>query len=551
MRILIYLLLCIPFILSGCSGGRRADKEFDEAERIMAVDSIKSWRILKNIDQNDISERQKNRLFLDTLYYKVIYDHRDTLTEKELKLGNSNFSGDFNPGELKWLLIKSFDADLKEKPLERLNYLKDAEVLATKLKRKEELAFAYLFLADYYVKIYNASTVENYAERAVSLFREINYPLHLRNARLKAINTLAIRHEFKAVRDSLEAMKSEVLSNASEDYRNYFMDQTARLFTDKEEAQQSVKIWNEIYGGKNKPSTETLVHWAYAYVLLNELDSAKIKLDEAKKTAHGIEEEQLCLNVEYNIYVASGQLEKLPEIDKKRFIISDSIIRVKKIDDSSLLLNLKYENDTREAWDETNKAKQHTLIAVFVAVIFILVLLILWLFLRKRNKLLKLEHENDILKIRTLQNNLFESDNRNKETNSKISDMLQSRFKLMDNLASTYFECKDTNQEQKRIYNDVKKAVTNFSSKETLQELTDILNAYRNNIMDRFRTEFPSLSASQYRLALYLFCGFSLQSISIFTGSEVKNIYVYKSRLKSVIAKSDSNLKDEFLSYFV
>ena len=59
MRILIYLLLCIPFILAGCSGSRRADKEFDEAERIMAVDSIESRRILKNIDQEHLSDLQK------------------------------------------------------------------------------------------------------------------------------------------------------------------------------------------------------------------------------------------------------------------------------------------------------------------------------------------------------------------------------------------------------------------------------------------------------------------------------------------------------------
>lgn len=551
MRNLIYLLLFLTFILVGCGGSRKADKEFDEAERIMAVDSIKSWRILKNIDQNNLSERQKNRLFLDTLFYKVIYDHQDTLTEQELTHGNSNFSGDFNPDELKWLLIKSFDADLKEKPLERLNYLKDAEFLATQLQRNEELAFIYLNLAGYYFKIYNSPAIKYYANQAASLFRELNYPVHLRSARMFFISALGFEREFETQRDSLEAMKPEVMANASEDYKEYFMDQIARMYVTNGNEKNSIRIWQEIYDGKKQPSTETLVHWAYAYIIINELDSAQIKLDEARKTPHGLAEEELCLNVEYSLNQKLGDLAKLTDITRMRNTLSDSIAKVRKIDDSSLSMGLKYQNDTQKAWVETYRARRHTLITVFVSVIFLLVLLILWLFLRKRNKLLKLEHENDILKIRTLQNNLFESDNRNKETNSKISDMLQSRFKLMDNLASTYFECKDTNQEQKRIYNDVKKAVTNFSSKETIQELEDILNAYRNNFMDRFRTEFPSLSASQYRLALYLFCGFSLQSISIFTGSEVKNIYVYKSRLKSVIAKSYSKHKDEFLSYFV
>lgn len=65
--------------------------------------------------------------------------------------------------------------------------------------------------------------------------------------------------------------------------------------------------------------------------------------------------------------------------------------------------------------------------------------------------------------------------------------------------------------------------------------------------MVRFKEDFPKMSASQYRLALYLFCGFSLQAISIFTDTELRNIYVYKSRLKSAISKSDTPRKAEYL----
>ena len=67
--------------------------------------------------------------------------------------------------------------------------------------------------------------------------------------------------------------------------------------------------------------------------------------------------------------------------------------------------------------------------------------------------------------------------------------------------------------------------------------------------MERFSADFPKISAAQYRLALYLFCGFSLPAISIFTDTEVRNIYVYKSRLKSTISKSGSPRKAEYLQY--
>lgn len=165
-------------------------------------------------------------------------------------------------------------------------------------------------------------------------------------------------------------------------------------------------------------------------------------------------------------------------------------------------------------------------------------------------ELLKLEHENDILKIKTMQDNLFKSDCRNKDMSARISELFHTRFNLIDALATTYFECKDTAQEQKRIYSDVKSALSNFGTKEATQELTDIVNGYKNNLMANFHSDFPKIPPSQYRFALYLFCGFSLPSISIFTDTELRNIYIYKSRLKSMISKRESPRKDEYLGYF-
>lgn len=161
-----------------------------------------------------------------------------------------------------------------------------------------------------------------------------------------------------------------------------------------------------------------------------------------------------------------------------------------------------------------------------------------------------MEHTNDLLKIQNLQNNLFEKDKQQEEMSGKIESLFSTRFKLLDGLASAYFECKETGQEQKRIYSEVKNSLSDFSSDATTQELIDVVNGYKNGLMDNFKSDYPKLSASQYRLALYLFCGFSLPSISIFIGSDLRNLYVYKSRLKSVIAKGDTPRKEEYLKYF-
>lgn len=184
---------------------------------------------------------------------------------------------------------------------------------------------------------------------------------------------------------------------------------------------------------------------------------------------------------------------------------------------------------------------------IWIALGIILMLIIIYQIWVKK---LSIEHENDLLKIQTLQQNIFESGQKQNEAKERIQKLFQTRFHLLDGLASSYFESKETGLEQKRIFAEVKESINNFSSDETIKELTEIVNGYNNGLMDRFRTDFPKLSKSRFRFALYLFCGFSLPSISIFTGVELRNVYVHKSRLKSLIYGSGSPYKAEYLRYF-
>lgn len=341
-------------------------------------------------------------------------------------------------------------------------------------------------------------------------------------------------------------MKPEVMTNAHDSFKIYFLDQLARSYDSDGQSRKAIEVWHTIYDGKNV-SANTLAHWAHAYCHINELDSAYTLIKYAKGLPHSTTDDALCLNVEYDILEKMGRASELARIDSLRNIAATSVMNERRLEESSLALNLKYDSAARQVWLDAVEARNHTKIAIFITVLAIIICVSLYVFLKKRNRLLRLEHENDILKIRTMQDNLFESDCLNKDMSTKIAELFQTRFNLIDSLAATYFESKDTGQEQKRIYSDVKTALSNFGTKEAIDELTEIVNGYKNNLMVRFKEDFPKMSASQYRLALYLFCGFSLQAISIFTDTELRNIYVYKSRLKSTISKSDSLRKADYL----
>lgn len=539
------VMISITCLFSACSK-RSVNKRLSEAESLIVQNPDSAVAILADMDTTGMTAHQKARQRLLYLYIQVVYGNQLPIDYYGIVNGDKEFS---KSDEIKWLIAKSAESKRTGEPVGRIESLKDAEFLAIQSNDSVDLGIIYFFLSNVYEQGFYGTVSRYYAERALEIFRKLNWQPKIREARMAIAGAYVTEHDYKTALDSLKAMEPEVMANAHANYRTFFLDQLARCYDANGESRKAIDIWYSIYDGQNV-SVNTIAHWANCYCHINELDSAYMLIQEVNRLPRNITDSALCLNVEYDILEKMGRKSELARLDTLRRKMAENMMKGRQLEASSLALNVKYESATRTAWFEASEARNRTYIAILVAILTALIAIAVYVFLRKRNQVLRLEHENDLLKIRTIQDNLFESDRRNKDISSRISELFQTRFKLIDGLASTYFECKDTGQEQKRIYTNVKTALSNFSSNEAIQKLTDIVNGYNDNLMERFRNDFPKLSPSQSRLALYIFCGFSLPSISLFTATELRNIYVYKSRLKSMISKSDSPNKEEYLGYF-
>lgn len=541
------VMIFITSFISACSDNK-VEKQLSQAESLIIIQPDSTVAILAQMDTTNMSESQRARQELLYIYTQLVYGYPVTLDSAAIAEGDKVFTGRLDENEIKWLIVKSVEAKRTGNPVARLELLKDAEFLAIQFNDCIDLGMTYLFLSNVYEQGFNGTVSKHYADKAIDIFKGLNWQNKIREARMAVVGAYVTQRNYKTALDSLIEMKPEVMTNAHDSFKIYFLDQLARCYDSDGQSRRAIEVWHTIYDGKNV-SANTLAHWAHAYCHINELDSAYTLIKYAKGLPHSTTDDALCLNVEYDILEKMGRASELARVDSLRNKAATSVMKERRLEESSLALNLKYDSTTRKAWLEAAEAKNRTNIAIFITILAIIICISLYVFLKKRNRLLRLEHENDILKIKTMQDNLFKSDCRNKDISEKISELFQTRFNLIDSLAATYFECKDTGQEQKRIYSDVKTALSNFGTKDAIDELTEIVNGYKNNLMEHFKDDFPKMSASQYRLALYLFCGFSLPAISIFTDTELRNIYVYKSRLKSAISKSDSPRKIEYLQY--
>lgn len=533
-------------LLCSCS---KTEKTLNRIEDIMIENPDEAFKTLAEMDTTSMSESNKARRALLEAYLATVYVIPIDMTPTDLERAISAFDEKCTTDEVKSLIIKSEFAKASGNPVARLEILKDAEFIASQLDDTKDLGFIFMYLSKVYANGFNGTVSEYYANKSLSIFNKLGYMKQSIDARMAIVGALAVKRDYTAQLDSMLSMKEDVIAYSTEGYRHYFIDMLARTLDENDRSREAIDLWQSIYADGNA-SSNTLAHWANAYLHLNQPDSADILINEAIALPHNYSDEYLCRNVQYKIAERLGRMSELPLIDSLRNDAANIDYEDRKIAESSLALNLKYDSATQQAWKEIQTNRQRIFISTSVFVIAFLLMTVGILLFRKRNKLLRVENENILLRLQSLENNLFDKERRHNAVTENIANLFKTPFTTIDQIAKAYFECKETHQEQKRIFAEAKSAIENFCSAESLARMEDIVNTANDNLMMHFDEDFPGISTSQRRLALFLFCGMSLQSISIFQNTDLRNIYVYKSRLKSTISKSDSGRKDVYLSYF-
>lgn len=518
-------------------------------EEIMISEPEEAFTALAEMDTLTMSEAQKARRALLQAYLATVYVIPLDMPPADLYRAISSFSGECGANEVKSLIIQSEFAKASGNPVIRLELLKDAEFLASQLNDRSDLAFVYLYLSKVYSNGFNGTVAEYYADKSLQLFNRLGYMKQSIDARMAIVGAQAVKRDYVTMLDSLLSMKPDVLAYSTDSYQTYFLDQLARTLDENGRSREAIGIWHSIFHF-DSISSNTLAHWSRAYIHTSRLDSAELLINKALALPHDVTDEYLCRNVQYDILQRLGRTSELPLIDSLRNKAANIDYEDRHIPEASLALNKKYDSATRAAWSEIQARKLHTVILLAISVIVVIILIGSILFFRKRNRLLRVENENNLLRLHNLEHNLFEKQREHTQVEQRISALFRTPFSTIDQLASAYFECRETPQEQKRIFAEAKSAIADFCSPQSIAEMEKIVNTAHNNLMAHFDEDFPRISASQRRLALLLFCGLSLQSISIFQHTDLRNIYVYKSRLKSTISRSHSPRKHTYLSFF-
>lgn len=540
------ILLLATFIMAGmaasCSNNQHTDSLLAKADRLMEQHPDSSFAILKNIDHTKLAtdkERARYALlmsmaldknYIDTTAFDVIQPAIDFYLDMgkgtpDEKLRTLYYQGRIyqNKGN-RDNAINTF-----ARALDNTHGIKDSLCIARTLVAQAGL----------YFDLYDFESYTNFHLRATKIYQNHSYKDYEFDCLLNALNGANLINN-KALADSILNLCSSFSSldeSQRQRFNGYKMSYLVRNGTQKELSEFVRKQQADSY------DVNGLLNLALAYHKLSDNTKSKQLLDDVFES--GVKFDTL----KYQAILVTV-LRDLGDYKQAFLTYWDFSHKTDSIHSILIAQNQRSIEEKHELELKAQEKERQKSQIIWCSISIVLLLCIIILAYSLYVKRIKMEHTNDLLKIRNLQDSLFERDKRQEEMSNKIGSLFSTRFKLLDGLASSYFECKETGQEQKRIYAEVKNSIVDFSSDTTTQELIDIVNGYKNGLMDNFKTDYPKLPTSQYRLALYIFCGFSLSSISIFMDTDLRNIYVYKSRLKSIIAKGESPRKEEYLRYF-
>lgn len=189
-------------------------------------------------------------------------------------------------------------------------------------------------------------------------------------------------------------------------------------------------------------------------------------------------------------------------------------------------------------------------IYITISIIIVLIMVVVAMYIRYKIAAKNSEINRYMEAMQDLEQSLFTKDMAADNMTEQINHLFESQFSLIDKLSNTYYETHGTKRDKEAIYTQVRSEIEKLqTNKRYIQQLEDIVNKHKGDVMRVLRESMPEFSEMDYRLLCFLYAGFSAKAISVFTGDSIGNIYMRKSRLKAKISQSNTKNRDVILHH--
>lgn len=556
-----YLLLFASFLLISCSGIRNTRNHLNEIETfinarpdsaLFLLDSLEiSLPFNKSIRAHHalLHAQAKDKCFIDETNDSILLDVADYYRSKRdiPKL----FKAYYYLGRIQYNAGNHTESII--------SYTK-AEELIDKVKDDFSKGLLYAQLGMLHRKHYDYQN----SLKAYNLAQEYYHiSNHIPHQYFTKLNIGHIYHELRNY-DSAENLYKEVLiwSQNNQYYELYqeSIDLLITLYDETGRLSESIDLINSELNGECINSLPIIQTRAYQMALDGNRDAIDYLHEECTDLISDFADSVNNFYYECCIHKVLGNYKEALQIHEKLCFIQDTL-KLSSFRQSLLASKNSYlelENSLMTLQIKATKSRSSLfLIAALIIIASTITYMLKRINKHKRQMVYYVEAAAELEKtliqkmeeIEAISHNLGVADRKLQKSSEYIASILGKQYALLNKLTSTYYETHGCNKDKEAIYKEVSKEIERLGSDKTcIQQLEELVNRHKNNVMMIIREKLPFLQEMDFRLLCYWCVGFSAKAISIFTGDSTNNIYVKKSRIKNEIAKLDKDTKDFILS---
>ena len=409
----------------------------------------------------------------------------------------------------------------------------------------------YSRLGQMYEKYYNYEKAYKYAEQSYHFYKEAKLLKHQIYQLYKAGELLGCMERHS---ESIETLRRTIYLADSCNYTQINLLCYKSLLQAYEKSNNFIVGYNMLIKMENEFSDNAIYKFlsicgtgAHLYAQVGNKKRAENLLEQGWKLAKN-RVDSVYMRYYHTRYLQANRkyIESYKMYSKALF--SHNAILFDNINNPVSAAESKYFKQKAIQYELRAKQQRGRYILMCVLIVLSVLSVSLYVYIKKRREI---AHKNELIKqyllsVQSLHSELAERDEKLKEVSSEI---FGEAFKVINELCCTYFEYSDNPKQQSAILNHVKRIIGNISSKSYLVQLEEQINGCYDNILEKLKSEFPTLSENEYMLSCYLCAGFTTQAICMFLNCNSSAVYNRISRLRKKIKDSTSENKELFLKY--
>lgn len=411
-------------------------------------------------------------------------------------------------------------------------------------------------ISNSFSKVFDSLHAKEFIQKSVEAFdaaEEMRYAAYSRLALARLLRNQ------KKYDKSLEQIEW-ILQNCSEDYllsSAYELEALLLLAEEKIDLEQVKLCYEKAQIGSVLPATSSRYsNLALVYQLAGDIDSSDLFLNKALSTIASKEDSLLIVFNQYRILSKRKEFSKSNEKIEEYLTLQDPTLYDMLSQSVSFYQSSYYQNESR-----IKDLKARNRISIFSIIILIMIAISIALILKNRGQQRIIVEE--MARTAEIQQEISVMQIEKESMSNALAVLFENRLKILQTLSDQY-DLIDENQTRKKkeagvelskdeilcLFRDKIKDLR--KDKDIALSMEETLNAWKDNIMLKFRTVFGEnsqakirMSSEDFELMPFYFSGMKQKTISYLTNRTEHSIKERKRRIKQKIEALDDTFTSE------